>query len=179
MRLDELKQRMSELDRVLDKTNSTENINMSAFKTAQSRLLGKIRKMAVSSFVYAAILAVFIALGLPRSISFQIKVLFEVFLLLYGTWYSILHFRLHRIDIAVLSPATLLAKTARLRLMMISGEVFFIVGIVSLIVYATIYDPEIVDMIIVSSAVSIIICIKHYWPQYFRLIRDLNSVTSV
>ena len=52
-----------------------------------------------------------------------------------AVWYVFIYFKLNRIDIAALPPANLFSKTANIKLMMISGEVFFIVCLVVFLHY--------------------------------------------
>ena len=91
-------------------------------------------------------------------------------------WYAYLYFKLKDINIAVLSPAQLFSKTANIRILMISGEIFFGIVIGLLLIYALYSNPTALWALAYSFVVWIVVSVFHYWPQYIKLFSDLNSI---
>ena len=78
------------------------------------------------------------------------------------------------------TPSKLFSKTANIRLLMISGEVIFGMGLVILF---TLLLPNAWEfnrtgfwLTIATLIIAIIYGIVHMWPQYIKLFRDLNSI---
>ena len=91
-----------------------------------------------------------------------------------------LYRRLKSIDIAALAPAKLISITSTLKLLALSGEVFFGIGIAVLF---ALLIPDIWAFnrigfwaVIVALVFAIIYSIVHLWPQYIKLFRDLNTL---
>lgn len=181
MKLDELKESMSTLDQILAKTNSEIKINVSIAQMAKKQILKKFRQ----GFVSCGILAVvFTAMALgninPDSFPLYLKIYLVVYLMAAAGWYMFMYFKLKSINIAVLTPGKLISKTANLKMLTLSGEVFFCMGIVVLF---TLLLPNAWDFnragfwfVIVTLVFAIVYGIVHVWPQYVKLFRDLNSI---
>ncbi|WP_301196481.1 hypothetical protein [uncultured Phocaeicola sp.] len=99
-----------------------------------------------------------------------------------AVWYICVYFQLNRIDVAALSPANLFSKTANIKLMMISGEVFFIV---CLVIFFTLlsqsfwsYNQTGFWAMVATILFAIVYGIVYMWPQYVKLFRDLNSIKA-
>ncbi len=181
MQLNELKKSMSTLEQVLAKTNSDIKINVCASETAQSKILKKFRQ----GFICCLILAVVFAMGAigginPQSFPLCQKIYLVVYLMLGAVWYGFMYRKLRNINIAALPPAELFSRTTNIKMLMLSGEIFFIIGIVILFTMLfptawTYYRTGFWAMIITLAA-AIIYSVVHYWPQYIKLFRDLNSI---
>lgn len=181
MKLDELKESMLTLDQILAKTNSEIKINVSIAQMAKNKILKKFRQ----GFVSCAILAVvFMAMALgnlnPYSFPLHLKIYLVVYLMAAAGWYMFMYLKLKSINIAALTPGKLISKTANLKMLMLSGEVFFGMGIVVLF---TLLLPNAWDFnragfwcVIVTLVFAIVYGIVHMWPQYIKLFRDLNSI---
>ncbi len=181
MQLDELKKSMSTLDQVLAKTNTEIKINVSASETAQTKILKKFRQGFTSCLILAIVFAA-MALGNlnPHSFPRYLKIYLVVYLLIGAIWYIFMYLKLKNINIATLAPRELFSKTANIRLLMISGEVFSVIGIAILF---TLLLPNAWEFnrtgfwcVIGTLIVAIIYGIVHMWPQYIKLFRDLNSI---
>ncbi len=181
MQLDELKKSMSTLEQVLAKTNSDIKINVSTSQTAKTKILKKIRQGFVSCIILAI---VFTAMALgniePQSFPNYLKIGMAVCLAVGAAWYIFVYLRLNSIDVAALSPANLFSKTANIKLMMISGEAFFIV---CLAIFFTLlsqsfwnYNQTGFWAMVATILFAVIYGIVHMWPQYIKLFRDLNSI---
>lgn len=59
---------------------------------------------------------------------------------------------------------------------MISGEIFFGVVIGLILINGLYNNPTALWALSVSFVVWIVLGVSHYWPQYIRLFRDLNSI---
>ena len=173
MELDELKKSMSTLEQVLAKTNSDIKINVSASQTAKTKILKKIRQGFVSCIVIAVVFAA-MALGNiePQSFPNYLKIGMAVCLAVGAGWYIFVYSQLSRIDIAALPPAKLFSRTASIKLMMISGEVFFTLLFQSF----WSYNQTAFWATVATILFAIVYGIVHTWPQYIKLFRDLNSV---
>jgi hypothetical protein len=181
MQLNELKKSMSTLEQVLAKTNSDIKIDISTAQTAKTKILKKIRQGFVSCIIIAIIFTS-MALGNiePQSFPNYLKIGMAVCLAVGAVWYIFVYLRLNSIDVAALSPANLFSKTANIKLMMISGEAFFIV---CLVIFFTLlsqsfwnYNQTGFWAMVATILFAVIYGIVHMWPQYVKLFRDLNSI---
>lgn len=181
MQLDELRKSMSTLEQVLAKTNTDIKINLSVAQTAQTKLLKKFRQGFTSCLILAIVFAA-MALGNlnPYSFPLSLKIYLVVYLLLGAAWYIFMYLKLKSINIAALTPGKLFSKTANIRILMLSGEIVFGMGIVILF---TLLLPNAWEFnrtgfwcVIGTLAVAVIYGIVHMWPQYIKLFRDLNSI---
>ena len=132
MKLNELKKSMSTLEQVLAKTNTDIKINVSASKTAQTKILKEFRK-AYTSLLLVAIIFVAAAIYNINPISFPLylKIYLSSFLAIGAIWYIYLYRKLKSINIAVLSPKQLFSKTATIKLLTLAGEIFIGMCLVS------------------------------------------------
>ncbi len=181
MQLDELKKSMSTLEQVLAKTNTDININVSASETAQTKLLKKFRQGFTSCLILAIVFAA-MALGNlnPHSFPLSLKIYLVVYLLFGSAWYIFMYLKLKSINIAALTPGKLFSKTANIRILMLSGEIVFGMGIVILF---TLLLPNAWEFnrtgfwcVVVTLVFAIIYGIVYMYPQYIKLFRDLNSI---
>ena len=181
MQLDELKKSMSTLEQVLAKTNSDIKINVSASETAQTKILKKIRQGFVSCIILAI---VFTAMALgniePQSFPNYLKFGMAVCLAVCAVWYIFVYLKLNRVDVSAISPANLFSKTANIKLMMITGEVFFIICLVIFftLLFQSFWNHNQTGFWAMATTIlfAIIYGIVHMWPQYIKLFRDLNSI---
>lgn len=181
MQLDELKKSMSTLEQVLAKTNTEIQINISASKTAQARILKKFRQGFISCLVLAAVFASAIAGNInPTSFPVYLKIYLVVYLLLGAIWYSILYTKLKHMNIAVLPSAKLFSQTATLKLMVLTGEIVFGIGIA---VFFTLLFPNAWQYnrlgfwaMVVTLLIAIVYNAIHFWPRYIKLFHELNSI---
>lgn len=181
MDLNELKKSMSTLDQVLAKTNSEIKINVSASETAKTKILKKFRQGYTSCLILAVVFTASLIGNInPESFPSYLKIYLVVYLLLGAIWYFFMHRKLRAINIAELTPAKLVSKTSTIKLLALSGEVFFIIG---LAVLFTLLFPNAWEynrlgfwaMAITLGAV-LIYSVLHYWPKYIKLFSDLNSI---
>ena len=181
MQLNELKKSMSTLDQVLARTTQDIKINVSTAQTAKIKILKKIRQSFTSCLILAVVFAAMIAGGINQlSFPVGLKIYLVVYLLLAGIWYIFLYLKLRRIDVATVAPAQLFSKTANFKMLMLSGEIFFGIGIVILF---TLLFPSTWAFnrlgfwaMIATLTAAIIFSVVHFWPQYIKLFRDLNSI---
>lgn len=181
MQLNELKNSMSTLDQVLAKTNTDIKINVQTSQTAKTKILKKIRQSFTSCLILAVVFAAMIAGGINQlSFPVGLKIYLVVYLLLAGIWYIFLYLKLRRIDVATVAPAQLFSKTANFKMLMLSGEIFFGIGIVILF---TLLFPSAWTFnrlgfwaMIATLTAAIIFSVVHFWPKYIKLFRDLNSI---
>lgn len=181
MQLDELKKNMSTLEQVLAKTNSDIKINVSASETAQAKILKRFRQGIISCIILAVVFAAMILGNInPVSLPVNIKIYLVSYLTLGAIWYTFMYFKLKRINIAALSPAELFSKTATMRLLMLSGEVFLGIGVVVLFTlllpYMWTFNRIGFWFGTSTIAAAVIYSIVHIWPLYINLFRELNSL---
>ncbi len=181
MQLDELKKSMSTLEQVLAKTNSDIKINVSTSQTAKTKLLKKFRQGFISCIILAIVFTA-MAFGNVETQSFPnyLKISMAVCLVLGAAWYIFIYSKLSRIDVATLKPANLFSKTANIKLMMISGEVFFFVCLVVFftLLFQSFWSHNQIGFWAMAATLlfAIIYGIAYMWPQYIKLFRDLNSI---
>lgn len=181
MQLDDLKKSMSTLDQVLAKTNTDIKINVSASETAKSKILKKFRQGYTSCLILAVVFTASLIGNInPESFPSYLKIYLVVYLLLGATWYIFMHRKLRAIDIAELTPAKLVSETSTVKLLALSGEVFFIIG---LAVFFTLLFPNAWEhnrfgfwAMAITLVAVLIYSVLHYWPKYIKLFSDLNSI---
>lgn len=181
MDLDELKKSMSTLDQVLARTNTDIKIDVSASTTAQSKILKKFRKGYLSCLILAIVFSAATAGNLnPLSFPLYIKIYLIGYLLISAIWYIFMYRKLSAIKIAELPPATLFSKTSTMKLLALSGEVFFIIGITVLFTLllpnAWEYNRLGFWAMTICLVIVLVHSVFHYWPQYIKLLCDLNSI---
>lgn len=181
MHLDKLKKGMSTLEQVFAKTNSDIKINVAASETAQSKILRKFRQGFMACLILAAIFTT-MALNNIKPLSFPVhlKIYLVAYLILAASWYFILYLKLKRINISTLPPAKLFSKTATIKILVLSGEIFFGIGIAILF---TLLIPNMWTYnrlgfwaVISGLVIALIYSIIHLYPKYIKLFRELNSI---
>lgn len=181
MQLNELKKSMSALDEMLAKTNPEVMINVAASQTAQIKLLKKIRQGFLSCIIVAV---VFTAMALgniePQSFPNYLKIYMAICLAVGGGWYLLVYYRLKRVDVAGLTPASLIAKTAKIKLMMISGELCLLVclAIFFTLLFQSFWSYNQVGFwaMVVCLLFAVVYGIGNVWAHYIKLFRELNSI---
>lgn len=181
MELDELKKSMSTLEQVLAKTNTDIKIDVVASETAQTKILKKFRQGFLSCLILAVVFAAGAIGGInPKSFPLDQKIYLVVYLTLGAAWYGFMYLKLRNIKIAELPPAKLFHKTANIRMLMLSGEIFFLIGIAVLftMLFPSAWSFNRIGFwaMIITLAGAVIFSVLHYWPQYIKLFRDLNSI---
>lgn len=181
MELDELKKSMSTLEQVLAKTNTDIKIDVATSETAQAKILKKFRQGFISCLILAVVFAAGAICGInPKSFPLGQKIYLVVYLTIGAVWYGFMYIKLRNINIAALPPAKLFHKTANIRMLMLSGKIFFVIGIVILFTLlfpnAWAFNRVGFWAMIATLVAAIIFSAVHYWPQYIRLFRDLNSI---
>ena len=177
MQLNELKKSMSTLEQVLAKTNTDIKINVSVSKTAQTKILKEFRKAYTSAIIFVAAAIYNIN---PISFPLYLKIYLSSFLAIGAIWYIYLYRKLKSINIAVLSPKQLFSKTATIKLLTLSGEIF--IGM-CLVFFFALLLPSVWTfhrigfwIMTIGLILGIVYSIFHYWPKYVKLFRDLNSI---
>lgn len=126
MQLEELKRDITVLEQLLAKTNSVIEVNVSASETAQGKILKKFRQSSVNGMILAV---VFACLWIGNVSSSELPDMFKAFIviqsLLAAGWYLYLYSRLRRVDISSLTPGRLFSETTKIKILTLSGEVFF------------------------------------------------------
>ena len=94
--------------------------------------------------------------------------------------YIYLYRKLKSINIAVLSPKQLFSKTATIKLLTLAGEIFIGMCLVSFfaLLLPSVWTFHRIGFWIMTIGLilGIVYSIFHYWPQYVKLFRDLNSI---
>lgn len=183
MELNELKKSMSTLDQILAKTDSEIKIDKSYSETAKSKILKKFRQAFTSCLVLAtAFMVMAVANYNPEAFPNYLKVGMSCCLVIGGIWYIFLYRTLNKINLAALAPAQFFSKTTRLKLMVISGEVFFLVCLtvffVLLFQSAWTHSKTGFWAMAATLIFAIVAGLLHYWPQYIMLFRQLNSINE-
>lgn len=174
---EELKKRLQQLDELLANTNSNLKIDVAKSKTAQKELLSKYRVYFITGFLIAIVCAIMIIFGIgPSKFTLQLNIEFLVLSLLYAIWNTYLFIFLKRIDITTMTPYVLFARTTKLKLMMLSGDVIYGLFIVVVIVTQCLSKSEVWFYITVSFVVCIYSYIRIHLPRYKKLFHDLNSI---
>ncbi len=108
MQLNELKKSMSTLEQVLAKTNTDIKINVSASKTAQTKILKEFRK-AYTSLLFSSYYICGCGNLQHQSnlVSLYLKIYLSSFLAIGAIWYIYLYRKLKSINIAVSLPKQL------------------------------------------------------------------------
>lgn len=181
MQLEDIKKSMSTLDQILAKTNTEIKINISISNTSKSKILKQLRKAFVACTILAIVFAM-MAIGnvSPQSFPNYIKISMSVCLAFGAIWYLIIYKRLNRINVISLTPAEFFSKTTHIKIMVISGEIFFIVclSVFFTILFQSFWNFNLIGFWAMAATIlfAIIYGIVYLWPQYIKLFRDLNSI---
>ncbi len=181
MQLVELKKNMSVLDQVLAKTSTNIEINVTASNTARERILKKYRQSCTNCLI---ITAVFICLLIGNVSATELPNMYKAYIAIMcamaSVWYIFLFFRLKNINISELVPRELFAATTKIKMLTLSGEIFF--GI-ALAVFFTLLlsdmlekSPIVFVLIVATLAFGLIRSAVYFWPRYIKLFRDLSSI---
>lgn len=181
MQLEELKKNMSVLDLVLAKTSSDIKVNIAASETAQHKILKKYRQAFMSNLVLAVVFScLWIGNVDPVKLLNMYKAYIAVMCAAASAWYLFLFMRLRKVEISLLTPKSLFSETTKIKILTLSGEVFF--GLL-LTVFFTLFLSEmfvtnqLVFVLIVGLlSVSLVWSVVYVWPRYIKLFRDLNSI---
>lgn len=154
---------------------------IAASETAQTKILRKFRQGSLCCLILALVFAATAIAGINlHSFPTSLKVYLVVYLFLGAIWYNFMYLKLRHINIAVLSPAKLFSKTAKLRLLMLSGEIVFGIGIVILftLLFPNAWANNRIGFwaMVCTLFIAVIYSIVHIWPQYIKLFRELNSI---
>lgn len=180
MNLDELKNRISKLDDILDKTNKEVKIDIAKSRTAQTQLLAKFRMIFVSCLIFALIFTLMVIGGVaPRKFPMELNIGIIVFALIAVILYGYLYFRLRHTDVATVRPTELYRRATCMRLLMMSGEVILCLGLLLLIPLIGSGNDDWPFYISVSLAVYIFFNVKKNWPEYRKLFNELNSIKEI
>ena len=179
MQLDELKRNMSVLDQVLSKTSTDIRIDVRASETAREKLMKRYRQNILSN----SIIAIVFASQIGNS-SFPLPVLYVAFITaitgLAALWYIFLFIRLKDINISRMTPTRLFSETAKIKIMTLSGEVFFAIALAvffTLLLSDLLVTSQLAFWLIIGClAAGIAGGIFYFWPRYIKLFRDLTTL---
>ena len=183
MQLDELKKTMSTLEQVLAKTNADIKIDVAASETAQSKILRKFKQAAIVLIIVAGIMiAATIANLNVESFPNSMKIYLTAILVIASIWFGWMYSRVKRINVTSLAPAILFAKTAKLKLSLIVGEVCLIVALAVFFALCLPYTWEFNRLgfwlVIIALPIAVGYDIFRLWPGYIKLFRELNSIAE-
>ena len=181
MQLDELKKSMSTLEQILAKTNADIKIDVTASETAQTKILRKFKQASIILLIVAGIMiAATVANVNVESFPNSMKIYLAVIVTLAAIWFGWMHSRLKRLNVASLPPAMLFAKTARLKLFLIVGEVCLTVAMA---VFFALCLPHTWEynrlgfwLTVIALPIAVGYDIFRMWPRYIKLFRELNSI---
>lgn len=180
MELDELKNRMATLEKVLDKSSSSAQINVKS-ETAQTKILKKYRDASVSAGVIAVMFAVWWILNVePEAFPTYLKAFLVIYLSLSCLWYIFLYSRLKRVNVAQMVPSQLCKAVTSIKIMTITGEVVLCVGVMvfmSLFLINLLTVKPFAFWWCCATLVGAVVWgIWYIYSQYLKLFRDMSSV---
>lgn len=181
MQLNELKTNMSVLNQVLAHTSNNIRIDRKVSQSAHTKLLIKFRQTFISCLITGC---VFLCMWLgnvdPEKLPNIYKAYVSIMCLAASGWYHFLYRRLKGINIAVMTPARFICETSKIKLLTLTGEIFF--GL-ALTVFFTLllsfflnYNLLAFRMTVGLLTISIIAAVIYTWPRYIKLFNDLNSI---
>ena len=181
MQIKDLKNSMSALEEVLAKTSSEIRIDVGASESAQGRILGRFRQSAVSAGIIALVFtSLWIGNANPEGLPMLIKAFLSIYCAVAAGWYVFLYYRLRKIDISMLKPVQLFSQVSVLKIMVLSGEIVFGIGLAvffTLLVSERIISGTVVLFLFFGVlAMALSLGIFYFWPQYARLFRALTSL---
>lgn len=177
MKLDELKQSISTLEQVLDKTTDDINIDVSASETAQSIILGQYRRASICGLVISLLFIVFWIWNLVDLPAYIIGYV-AVYPFAAALWYGFLYRKLKQINIPELSPVNVLSRTNVIRKLTLIGEIYLAIGGVvffALFIHYLISADKFSFWYIIA-IVAIFLWSYRGLRHYIDLFRDLSTV---
>lgn len=181
MQLDELKQNITLLDSLLERSSSEIRINEAASKTAQTKILHKYRNVSIQCFILAAVFTLLWIGGAdPETFPPYINAFLIIYLAAGAAWYLFMYFRLKRIDISGITPAQLFTRTTEIKILAISGEVVFAVSgavfLTMFFIHILQVNPVSFWLAMITVIIGVILSIFYYIPRYIKLFRALTTV---
>lgn len=181
MQLDELKRNMSVLEQVLARTSANIEINISASESAQSKILQKYRQSFTNSLILAAVFSCLLVGNVsPEKLPNFYKIFIVILSLLAAGWYIFLFMRLKKINIAGLPPTKLFSEMTTIKILTLSGEVFFglalAVFFTLLLSYMLDSNPFVFGLTVGFLIVVLAGSILYAWPRYIKLFGDLTTI---
>ena len=181
MELSDLKKNMSVLEQVLMKSNEEIKIDVSASETAQTKL-AKVYKQNVRNCLLASIIPVVLLLSGANTGSFPLylKIFLLIYLLLGGAWYGYLWNTTRKISITTLTPVSLLSVTSKLKLYILVGEIFLIVGLTAFfsLFLTNLWDfsPLSFGLVIGTLLFGITFTLTFYVPKLRKVFNELEAI---
>lgn len=180
MELNDLKNKMSMLDEVLEMSARGLGLDLSKAGKARGKLLKKYRQGAWSTGVLCLL---FVLLGLVGDFDrgvmpLYMQVFLAVYLALTSMWYLLLYNTLRRIDVAKLPPARLLSRVGSLRMLTLIGEV--VIGVCAavflMMLLVNIYGGGGMVIIVGIAVISVgtLVSVAYLWPDYVRSFHDMT-----
>lgn len=184
MELEDLKKSMSTLEKVLAKTNADIKIDVSASETAKAKLLKKLRTNIISNIILAVIFIASIFAGInQQEFPINLRIYLITLILLSAIWNLFIYTKINRVNIAVLPPAKLFIETSNIKMLMMSGEILLLMGLVVFFTlvfpYAWTYNHFGFFGMIGGIIAVVIYSVLYFYPKYIKLFRDLNSIKEV
>lgn len=177
MKLEDLKKKMSELERTLAKTDDDIKINVKASKAAQTKLLDRLRIVLVSGIAILVIIGILIVIGfMPSQWSLRLNIFCEVYGLIATIWYGFIYYKVRKLDIATLPPAKLISDTAQIRIMTLCGDLTLIIGFVMIMLCFGPTDGDGIWILTVCVGMGLYNMIRKHWPEYMTLFKEMNSI---
>ncbi|MDE6342481.1 MAG: hypothetical protein K2K93_09195 [Muribaculaceae bacterium] len=167
---------MARLDKVLDQTNGEIKIDVASSKTAQSEILRRYRRGFTCGLIFVLVYVIMMISGItPSSFPVSLNITLVASMLAASCLYAVLYHFLKKIDIATLTPAELIRKTARFRIISFTSTVCLFVIMAILMFWQSRGDGDIIFYIAVSFSTTIVIYIIKQLPEEKKLFREMNS----
>ncbi|MCH5318700.1 MAG: hypothetical protein J1E38_03195 [Paramuribaculum sp.] len=181
MDLEEMKNNMTLIDKLLAKTNGNVRIDSQRAGTAKSKLEKKYKETAMTNLLLGLVFfLIWFKLGNDDGISFPYRLVIPIVALIGSLWYYYLYRQVKAIDIYSVTPAQLFSKITSLKLQIISGE---IVVLIILSVIFSVFLPQIFEksvlgfwLCVATIAAAILLAFLVYIPRYRRIFSDLTSI---
>lgn len=175
MKLEDLKKKMSELDNALGNCDSRKKIDLKASKTAKSKLMYKIRIIIISGLIFGALYAILITTGYtPSRTTHGFNIALVIFILMAEVWYGLIYYKLIKLNIETITPVKLISTSARIRLMLIGGDMTLCVVFVILMLSLLPIDGDTLWIITVALGIGCYNGVRKTWPEYMKLFREMT-----
>lgn len=179
MDIEELKKNMSLIDKLLERTNTTVQIDIQRVRNAKSKLEKKFcDAIKINSILCVIFLVMRLNAGNDTNVTFPYRTVIPILTFIGSLWYLYLYQTVKKIDIYGLTPKSLFSKISNLKLKLFSGE---IAVTITLVVIFTLFLPQIyhksllgfcfcIFTIIAAIAISLFI----YIPRYKKIFNDFT-----
>lgn len=184
MNLEEMKNNMTVIDNLLEKTNNKVEIDRIRIDNAKSKLEKKFSDSSKANLIVCGVFTiVLLKAGHDVNFSLPYRAIIPILTLLGSGWYYYLYKQVKAIDLFKFPPVKLIERLSSLKLKILSGEAL---TIILLAIIFSLFLPQLITksalgfwLCVATLALALILSLFFYIPRYKRILNDLTSLKKI